>query len=174
MRSIWVGLELLKAIKTERWYNLRSLTGNFKTCNPSADISDNFPFLRSLPLATIPAKKLGGWVQKMSIFPDVQYCIYVDLGGFQLEFVSISGIITGHVIYNPAYTYKFQLKTTIEGWWVWKSPKLCWHNIGMDPYPMTKGCHQPWGFFACNSSSAWGIFKWYILQGFLDDLSVCT
>ena len=22
-------------------------------------------------------------------------------------------IITGHVIYNPAYTYKFQLKTTI-------------------------------------------------------------
>ena len=25
-------------------------------------------------------------------------------------------IITGHVIYNPAYTYKFQLKTTIETW----------------------------------------------------------
>ena len=24
-------------------------------------------------------------------------------------------IITGHVIYNPAYTYKFQLKTTIGG-----------------------------------------------------------
>ena len=23
--------------------------------------------------------------------------------------------ITGHVIYNPAYTYKFQLKTTIDG-----------------------------------------------------------
>ena len=23
-------------------------------------------------------------------------------------------IITGHVIYNPAYTYKFQLKTSIE------------------------------------------------------------
>ena len=23
--------------------------------------------------------------------------------------------ITGHVIYNPAYTYKFQLKTTHEG-----------------------------------------------------------
>ena len=23
-------------------------------------------------------------------------------------------IITGHVIYNPAYTYKFQLKTTLE------------------------------------------------------------
>ena len=22
--------------------------------------------------------------------------------------------ITGHVIYNPAYTYKFQLKTTLE------------------------------------------------------------
>ena len=22
--------------------------------------------------------------------------------------------ITGHVIYNPAYTYKFQLKTTVE------------------------------------------------------------
>jgi hypothetical protein len=74
------------------------------------------------------------------------------LGGFQLEFVSISQIInnmtyynfecshwwkknplqnllsslnavistnestriiTGHVIYNPAYTYKFQLKTTL-------------------------------------------------------------
>ena len=25
-----------------------------------------------------------------------------------------TGIITGHVIYNPAYTYKFQLKTTID------------------------------------------------------------
>ena len=24
-------------------------------------------------------------------------------------------IITGHVIYNPAYNYKFQLKTTIDG-----------------------------------------------------------
>ena len=24
-------------------------------------------------------------------------------------------IITGHVIYNPAYTYKFQLKTTYIG-----------------------------------------------------------
>ena len=23
--------------------------------------------------------------------------------------------ITGHVIYNPAYTYKFQLKTTMYG-----------------------------------------------------------
>ena len=23
--------------------------------------------------------------------------------------------ITGHVIYNPAYTYKFQLKTTYHG-----------------------------------------------------------
>ena len=22
--------------------------------------------------------------------------------------------ITGHVIYNPAYTYKFQLKTTLD------------------------------------------------------------
>ena len=25
-------------------------------------------------------------------------------------------IITGHVIYNPAYAYKFKLKTTIEEW----------------------------------------------------------
>ena len=25
-------------------------------------------------------------------------------------------IITGYVIYNPAYTYKFQLKTTIILW----------------------------------------------------------
>ena len=24
-------------------------------------------------------------------------------------------LITGHVIYNPAYTYKFQLKTTLVG-----------------------------------------------------------
>ena len=24
--------------------------------------------------------------------------------------------ITGYVIYNPAYTYKFQLKTTRDGW----------------------------------------------------------
>ena len=23
------------------------------------------------------------------------------------------GFVTGHVIYNPAYTYKFQLKTTL-------------------------------------------------------------
>ena len=51
-----------------------------------------------------------------------QFWIFSDpptlYGGFQLEFVSISRIITGHVIYNPAYTYRFQLKTTIEGWWV--------------------------------------------------------
>ena len=54
--------------------------------------------------------------------------------------------------------------------------RICRHNIGMDPYPMTKGCHQACSFcfFACNSSNAWGIFKWCILQGFLDDLSVCT
>ena len=60
----------------------------------------------------------------------------INNGGFQLEFVSISRVInhmtsfqfsaligwnysikstkfkTGHVIYNSAYTYKFQLKTT--------------------------------------------------------------
>ena len=85
-------------------------------------------------------------------------CTTVYIGGFQLEFVSISRVInhmtcykfecshwlklqhsdwranlvkdffkinfppmralefiTGHVIYNPAYTYKFQLKTTIVG-----------------------------------------------------------
>ena len=29
-------------------------------------------------------------------------------------------IITGHVIYNPAYTYKFQLKTIIKNW-LWNS-----------------------------------------------------
>ena len=28
--------------------------------------------------------------------------------------------ITGHVIYNPAYTYKFQLKTTI--YWLYRLP----------------------------------------------------
>ena len=28
-------------------------------------------------------------------------------------------IITGHVIYNPAYTYKFQLKTTkVNSWFM--------------------------------------------------------
>ena len=31
-----------------------------------------------------------------------------------LNAVISTQIITGHVIYNPAYTYKFQLKTTIE------------------------------------------------------------
>ena len=30
----------------------------------------------------------------------------------QSEFNQSTQIITGHVIYNPAYTYKFQLKTT--------------------------------------------------------------
>ena len=39
------------------------------------------------------AKGLGGWGRKMAIFDDVQYCIYVDIGGFQLEFVSISRVI---------------------------------------------------------------------------------
>ena len=28
-------------------------------------------------------------------------------------------IITGHVIYNPAFTYKFQLKTTLDGNYQW-------------------------------------------------------
>ena len=27
-------------------------------------------------------------------------------------------IIAGHVIYNPAYTYKFQLKTTVVFYWL--------------------------------------------------------
>ena len=27
------------------------------------------------------AKGLGGWVQKMAIFADVQYCIYADIVG---------------------------------------------------------------------------------------------
>ena len=30
------------------------------------------------------AKGLGGWVQKMTIFANVQYCIYADIvGGFE-------------------------------------------------------------------------------------------
>ena len=47
----------------------------------------------------------------------------VEITAFRLESKSCKGfkkkstnertrIITGHVIYNPAYTYKFQLKTT--------------------------------------------------------------
>ena len=28
-------------------------------------------------------------------------------------------IIVGHVIYNPAFTYKFQLKTTLDGNYQW-------------------------------------------------------
>ena len=51
----------------------------------------------------------------------------VEITAFRLESKSCKGffledklstnestqIITGHVIYNPAYTYKFQLKTTL-------------------------------------------------------------
>ena len=33
-------------------------------------------------------------------------------------------IITGHVIYNPTYTYKFQLKTTIDSVFVSGSYKV--------------------------------------------------
>ena len=40
--------------------------------------------------------------------------------------------ITGHVIYNPAYTYKFQLKTTMKRtvlfWWSFAvAAKVCLH-----------------------------------------------
>ena len=37
---------------------------------------------------------------------------------FEINFPPIRAIkiITGHVIYNPAYAYKFKLKTTIEEW----------------------------------------------------------
>ena len=38
----------------------------------------------------------------MSIFADVQYYIYVDLGGFQLEFVSISRVINHMICYRDA------------------------------------------------------------------------
>ena len=52
----------------------------------------------------------------------------VEITAFRLESKSCKGFllkidfppmralefITGHVIYNPAYTYKFQLKTTID------------------------------------------------------------
>ena len=36
-------------------------------------------------------------------------------GFFKIDFPPMRAlkIITGHVIYNPAYTYKFQLKTTL-------------------------------------------------------------
>ena len=36
----------------------------------------------------------------------------VEFTAFRLERKSCKGFLTGHVIYNPAYTYKFQLKTT--------------------------------------------------------------
>ena len=42
-------------------------------------------------------------------------------------------IITGHVIYNPAYTYKFQLKTThnmLEQCVYAATGKGCLHNLG--------------------------------------------
>ena len=44
-------------------------------------------------------------------------------------------IITGHVIYNLAYTYKFQLKTTqgTQGEEFENDPKTCLHNTWMVP-----------------------------------------
>ena len=44
-------------------------------------------------------------------------------------------IITGHVIYNPAYTYKFQLKTTqgTQREEVENNPNTCLHNTLMVP-----------------------------------------
>ena len=47
--------------------------------------------------------------------------------------------ITGHVIYNLAYTYKLQLKTTFET--VWKSHKI--HRL--DPWYLLKDVLKPYG-----------------------------
>ena len=47
---------------------------------------------------------------------------------FEINFPPMSGLksITGHVIYNPAYTYKFQLNTTYvmsrDSRWIHRSP----------------------------------------------------
>ena len=49
--------------------------------------------------------------------------------------------ITGHVIYNPAYTYKFQLKTTLMGCHVtcqvMPFPKIFTTNIALEPVTLT-------------------------------------
>ena len=39
-----------------------------------------------------------------------------------------TGFITGHVIHNPAYTYKFQLKTTIV-FYIGASTTNLFHSI---------------------------------------------
>ena len=47
--------------------------------------------------------------------------------------------ITGHVIYNLAYTYKFQLKTTFGT--VWRIHKI--HRL--DPWCLLKDVLKPYG-----------------------------
>ena len=44
--------------------------------------------------------------------------------------------ITGHVIYNPAYTYKFQLKTTLD----WTPTEL---NVKKAKLPKKQKDHDP-------------------------------
>ena len=45
-------------------------------------------------------------------------------------------IITGHVIYNPAYTFKFQLKTTLD----WTPTEL---NVKKAKLPKKQKDHDP-------------------------------
>ena len=77
----------------------------------------------------------------------------VEITAFRLESKSCKGfflnkfstnestrIITGHVIYNTAYTYKFQLKTTQDKWkpsfidwwikqgWSWEENLFIWYD----------------------------------------------
>ena len=45
--------------------------------------------------------------------------------------------ITGYVIYNPAYTYKLQLKTTKENYVPISMTNMKWKNINSVPYVIT-------------------------------------
>ena len=53
---------------------------------------------------------------KFSALIGWNYSIQTEKGGFQLLDLIITELkfITGHVIYKPAYTYKFQLNSTAE------------------------------------------------------------
>ena len=57
-------------------------------------------------------------------------------------------IITGHVIYNPAYTYKFKLKTTYDMmiliWYIWQRLSEIWKKCHVH---ISKNMMKIIGFF---------------------------
>ena len=81
-------------------------------------------------------------IQGRKLFTEIRYLDYINHIGVELvkRLMSSTWFITGHMTYNQAYTYKFQLKTTLLALKIyWRPHKLNMFLIG----------HYNWTQFFC-------------------------